>query len=163
MIMILRKYNMKLEAARSGVILYGFGDPNISLDDDIGSKLKADHAVTAHLTSKISLKELNQNLRSKGWLMHKTSFSPEFDGDEKRYWSLTKIADSKAKNVTMRSALNTDPEGNLTSPFTSGGTFTAPPEVPKGCVPCSTIHTSLPQVRIDNEWGWAFDTPPPKE
>jgi hypothetical protein len=45
--------NRKTETARAKVILWGFGDANVSLDD-VGSKLKPDHAVTAHLSSKIS-------------------------------------------------------------------------------------------------------------
>ena len=154
---------MKRNATRCRVILYAFDDPNNSLDD-FGSKLKPNHALTSHLSSKISLKTLSQKMRIKGWVMHTTSFSPEFDENENYYWSLTKIADSKAKNMTMRSALNADPEGTIGTFVTSEdwGTFTAPPEIPQGCVPCSIIHTSAPQVRIDDQWGWAFDTPPKK-
>jgi hypothetical protein len=65
--------NRKTETARAKVILWGFGDANVSLDD-VGSKLKPDHAVTAYLSSKISLNELNKNLRRKGWLMHQSNF-----------------------------------------------------------------------------------------
>jgi len=83
--------------------------------DDVGSKLKPYHAVTAHLSSKIRLNELNKNLRRKGWLMHQTSSSLLFDSEARHYWSMTKIADSKGKNVAMRSALNADPEGILSS------------------------------------------------
>ena len=54
--------NRKTDTARAKVILWGFGDANVSLDA-VGSKLKPNHAVTAHLSSKISLNELNQNLR----------------------------------------------------------------------------------------------------
>ena len=155
---------MKLSTTRSRIILKAFDDPNISLDD-FGSKLKPNHAVTSHLTEKISLKALSGRMRGKGWVMHNSSFSPEFDGNEKYFWSLTKIADSKAKSVTMRSALNADPEGTLSNFVTSEdwGTFTAPPEVPKGWAPCSIIHTSVPQVRTDDEWAWAFDTSPPQK
>ncbi len=156
--------NRKTYTARGKVILWGFGDVNVSLDD-VGSKLKPNTAVTAHLSKKISLAELDKKLKDKGWMMHQTPFSPEFNSEAKHHWSMTKVSDSKGKVVTMRSALNADPEGTLGIPFTSDeerATFIAPPSVPKGCVPCSTIHTSVPQVRIDNEWGWAFDTPPKK-
>jgi hypothetical protein len=157
--------NRKTETARAKVILWGFGDANVSLDD-VGSKLKPDHAVTAYLSSKISLNELNKNLRRKGWLMHQSNFLAKLNKKEKLFWSLTKISDSRGKNATMRSALNADPEGTLSTPFTSDeerATFIAPPALPKGFQPCSIIHSSVPQVRIGNEWGWAFDTPPKKE
>ncbi len=153
--------NKEKETARGRVILQGFHDPDSTIDE-AGSKLKPDHAFTAHLGSKMSLKDIDRNLRRRGWLMHQSSFSSSFDQEAKHYWSMTKIVDSRGKNVTMRSALNIDPEGTLSSSFISeepGGTFTAPPPVPEGYSLCSTIHTSEPQVRIDDPWGWAFDKP----
>jgi hypothetical protein len=98
--------------------------------------------------------------------MHQTPFSPAFNSEAKNHWSMTKLSDTNGKVVTMRSAINADPEGILSTPFTSDeerATFIAPPALPKGFQPCSIIHSSVPQVRIDNEWGWAFDTPPPKK
>ena len=70
--------NRKTDTARGKVILYGFGEPNVSLDD-VGSKLKPYHTVTAHLTEKISLSKLDAKLKNKGWLMHQTSFPTVFN------------------------------------------------------------------------------------
>ena len=156
--------NRKTDTVRAKVILWGFGDANVSLDA-VGSKLKPDHAVTAHIIKEMSLNTLHSKLKNKGWFMHQTSFSPKFDKTTDHFWSMTKISDSKGKVVTMRSALNADPENTLSTAFTSDeerATFVAPPPVPAGFQPCSIIHTSVPPVRIDNEWGWAFDSPPPK-
>jgi hypothetical protein len=100
--------NSKMSTFRAKIILWGFGDPNASLDD-VGSKIKPNHAVTAHLTEKISLKELDTKLKNKGWSMHQTSFSPSFNSEAKHHWSMTKILDDKGKVVTMRSAINADP------------------------------------------------------
>ena len=153
--------NSTRDTARGRVILRGFGDANVSLDD-VGSKLKPDHAMTAHLNEKISLNNFNMTMKRKGWSMHQISFSSLFNPETKHYWSMTKISDGKGKNVTMGTALNVDPEGTLNSIFMSEeekANMTAPPPIPKGCVPCSIIHTSAPQVRIDDQWGWAFDTP----
>ena len=124
--------------------------------DDVGSKLKPHHAVTAHLSSKIRLNELNKNLRRKGLSMHQSSFSSLFNPEAEHHWTMTKIVDGTGKNVTMRTALNMDPIGTLNSIFMSDeerATLITPPPIPEGCVPCSIIHTSTPQVRIDDQWG----------
>ncbi len=100
--------------------------------------------------------------------MNKSSFSSEFDHEKENFWSMTKINGPKGAGVTMHTTLNRDPmsiSGEPTGTFRSsfklenGGTFEAPPALPKDAAWCSTIHSSKPPVPMDNEWEWAFNPP----
>ena len=119
----------------------------------------------------MSLKQLYTDLKLNGWHMNKFRFYTKLDHEKQRFWPLTKITGPKGSGVTMRSALNTDPttiSGVPNTTFRSsfdleqGGTFPAPPPLPEGFVECSTLHSSSPPVDIDEDWVWAFDSPPKK-
>ena len=170
----------KSQVTRCFTNLYGFIDPDESLDNNGIRVLKPNTAVTLHLPIKKSLKQIHTDLRIAGWNMSKSSFSAEFCTDTECYWSMTKIAGPKGAGVTMRSAVNVDPstipqvpnkpsssedggafnlEAALASNLEDAGTspaFRAPALLPKNWTWCSTIHTSKPPEQMDGEWSWAF-------